>query len=65
MRLFLKETGEELKSGDSVTTFKGKEVIIHQIYEPNTSGGGRGGKITFRDEIGLYNPSIIEAEFKE
>jgi hypothetical protein len=65
MRLFENNTGRELKEGDQVTTFRDEKVELAAIYEPETSAGGRGGRIKLKGQPGLYFPSVIGATFRD
>lgn len=57
------EDGTELHVGDKVTTFRGVQTVIEAIWQPNTSQGGRSGKVTLQGMLGLYNPQVIKANF--
>jgi hypothetical protein len=59
-------TGEEIKPGALLRTFRGEEVTLVAIHEPKHPGSS--GKVTCRDANGtqhLWNVFVIGAFFVE
>jgi hypothetical protein len=65
MKLVNQKTKVELKIGDEVNNFRGEKVVIKKIWPPNTSQGGRTGKVELMAKPGLFNVITINAEFAD
>lgn len=67
MRLVYKATGEEVKVGDVVTTFRGKKCEVKYFREPHKPSSE--GKVTVKEEGSSfcmeYYVSVIGAEWIE
>lgn len=64
MKLISKETGKEIKLGDTVNDFRGDQLVVTTIYPPGTSQGGKNGRVG-TDNNRIFYASVINAVFVE
>jgi hypothetical protein len=64
------KTGQEIKVGDIVETFRGDKVVVKTIVEPNATSESGYVYVTYSDVKEFeftrsYYPSVISAKFYE
>ena len=65
MKLYYDLTGNEVKVGDKIKTFRGDRVTIHDIEQPKHSAST--GRVHVKNAAGIvsaYYPGVIDATWR-